>query len=237
MNSQQPLIGVVDVHKSFITNGNRVDVLRGVYLKIQHGEMVAIVGASGVGKSTLLHVLGTLERPDCGEVLYQGKNIFTYDDERLASFRNETIGFVFQFHHLLPEFNALENTMMPALIKGLNAKEASERAEAILIRVGLKDRLRHQVGELSGGEQQRVAVARSLVLKPSILLADEPTGNLDSKTSETIHDLLISLNREDGVSAVIVTHNMKLAERLSRQVTLIDGKAVPMERIGKPITY
>jgi len=226
MNSQQPLISVIDVHKSFVTNGNRVDVLKGVYLEIQHGEMVAIVGASGVGKSTLLHILGTLERPDFGEVLYQEEDVFTYDDERLASFRNETIGFVFQFHHLLPEFNALENTMMPALIKGLNAKEASERAEVILVHVGLKDRLRHQVGELSGGEQQRVAVARSLVLRPSILLADEPTGNLDAKTGETIHDLLISLNRDDGIAAVIVTHNMKLAERLSRQVTLIDGKAV-----------
>ncbi len=228
MNSQQPLISVIGVHKSFITSGNRVDVLQGVSLEIEQGEMVAIVGASGVGKSTLLHVLGTLERPDSGDVLFKGKSVFGYDDERLASFRNQTIGFVFQFHHLLPEFDALENTMMPALIKGMNAKEASELAEAILVRVGMKHRFRHQVGELSGGEQQRVAVARSLVLKPSVLLADEPTGNLDTKTGETIHDLLISLNRDDGVTAVIVTHNMKLAERLSRQVTLIDGKTVPV---------
>lgn len=228
MNSQQPLISVRGVHKSFVTNGNRVDVLRDVSLDIQQEEMVAIVGASGVGKSTLLHVLGTLERPDRGDVLYRGKNVFSYDDERLASFRNETIGFVFQFHHLLPEFDALENTMMPALIKGMSAKEASQQAEAILVRVGLQDRFRHQVGELSGGEQQRVAVARSLVLKPFVLLADEPTGNLDRKTGETIHDLLMSLNRDDGITAVIVTHNMKLAERLSRQVTLIDGRAVPV---------
>ena len=229
MNSQSPLIRVVDVHKSFTSNGNRVNVLQSVNLEIQRGDMVAIVGASGVGKSTLLHILGTLERPDRGDVLYEGTNVFGYDDERLASFRNEAIGFVFQFHHLLPEFNALENTMMPALIKGMNATEASGRAEAILVRVGLKDRLRHRIGELSGGEQQRVAVARSLVLQPSVLLADEPTGNLDAKTGETIHDLLISLNCEDGVTAVIVTHNMGLAERLSRRVTLIDGRAVSVD--------
>jgi lipoprotein-releasing system ATP-binding protein len=229
MNSESPLIRVVDVHKSFATNGNRVEVLQSVNLEIQRGDMVAIVGASGVGKSTLLHILGTLERPDRGDVLYGGTNVFSYDDERLASFRNEAIGFVFQFHHLLPEFNALENTMMPALIKGMNATEASGRAEAILVRVGLKDRLRHRIGELSGGEQQRVAVARSLVLQPSVLLADEPTGNLDAKTGETIHDLLISLNRDDGVTAVIVTHNMELAERLSRRVTLIDGRAVSID--------
>jgi lipoprotein-releasing system ATP-binding protein len=229
MNNKQPLIRATDVKKSFITNGSRVDVLRGVDLDIHEGEMVAIVGASGVGKSTLLHVLGTLERPDHGEVFYKGESVFSYDESRLASFRNQTIGFVFQFHHLLPEFNALENTMMPALIKGVNPKEACERAEAILSRVGLGDRLRHYVGELSGGEQQRVAVARSLVLKPSILLADEPTGNLDARTGESIHDLLISLNRDDGITAAVVTHNIKLAEKLSRSVTLVDGKVLPVD--------
>jgi lipoprotein-releasing system ATP-binding protein len=154
--------------------------------------------------------------------------VFTYDEQRLASFRNRTVGFVFQFHHLLPEFNALENTMMPGLIKGVNRKETYDQAEAILTRVGLGDRMKHHVGELSGGEQQRVAVARSLVLKPSILLADEPTGNLDARTGESIHDLLISLNRDDGITAVIVTHNMELAKKLSRRVTLVDGKAMPM---------
>jgi lipoprotein-releasing system ATP-binding protein len=228
MNNQQPLIRVVDVRKSFVTNGNRVDVLRGVDLDIYEGEMVAVVGASGVGKSTLLHVMGTLERPDDGQILYQGESVFTYNEQRLASFRNQTIGFVFQFHHLLPEFNALENTMMPALIKGMNIKETRERAEAILTRVGLGSRLRHHVGELSGGEQQRVAVARSLVLEPSILLADEPTGNLDARTGESIHDLLISLNRDDGITAVVVTHNMRLADKLSRRVTLVDGKVSPI---------
>ncbi len=229
MNNQQPLISVIDIRKSFTTNGSRVEVLQGVDLDIYEGEMVAIVGASGVGKSTLLHVLGTLERPDHGEVLYRGESVFNYDEQRLASFRNQTIGLVFQFHHLLPEFNALENTLMPALIRGMNTKEAYEQAEAILTRVGLKDRLGHHVGELSGGEQQRVAVARSLVLKPSILLADEPTGNLDARTGKSIRDLLISLNRDDGITAVIVTHNMKLAEKLSRSVTLVDGKTLPID--------
>jgi len=218
---------VIDVNKAFFTNSNRLDVLKGACLKVWQGEMIAIVGASGVGKSTLLHVLGTLERPDSGQVICEGKDIFARNDDELASFRNQTIGFVFQFHHLLPEFDAMENTMMPALIKGLSSKNARELAEAILVRVGLKERLNHMVGALSGGEQQRVAVARSLVLKPSILLADEPTGNLDPRTSETIHDLLISLNREDGITAVIVTHNIKLAERLTRQMTLIDGEIVP----------
>ena len=228
MNNQIPLIEVVDVWKTFNTSGNQVDVLKGVCLRILQGEMVAVVGASGVGKSTLLHILGALERPDSGQVMYGGNNVFSYSDEGLASFRNQTIGFVFQFHHLLPEFNALENTMMPALIRGLGSKKASEKAEAILARVGLKDRLKHMVGELSGGEQQRVALARSLVLNPDVLLADEPTGNLDPKTSETIHELLLSLNYEDGITAVIVTHNMRLAERLSRQMTLIDGNTVPV---------
>ena len=226
MNRQEPLIKAIQIRKSFETTGNRVDVLKGVDLEFYPGEMVAIVGASGVGKSTLLHVLGTLERPDEGELYYYGERVFTYDDEKLAAFRNRTIGFVFQFHHLLPEFNALENTMMPALINGMNKTEASDRAIAILTRVGLEHRLGHHIGELSGGEQQRVAVARSLILRPSILLADEPTGNLDTRTGDSIHDLLISLNREDGITAVVVTHNTKLAEKLDRQVTLVDGKAL-----------
>jgi len=222
------LLEVVDVRKSFVTNGNRVDVLKGVSFQVRSAEMVAVVGASGVGKSTLLHVLGTLERPDRGRVLYRGDDVFGYDDEALAAFRNQTIGFVFQFHHLLAEFNALENTMMPALIRGIAPKRAREKAETILVRVGLKDRLRHATGELSGGEQQRVALARALVLNPDVLLADEPTGNLDSRTSETIHELLLSLNEDNGVTAVIVTHNMSLAGRLSRCMTLVDGVLVPV---------
>ena len=229
MNNATPLIRVIDLKKAFDTNGNRLDVLKGVSLDIWRGEMIAIVGASGVGKSTLLHILGTLERPDSGQVFCEDNDIFSYDDDRLALFRNQAIGFVFQFHHLLPEFNALENVMMPALIRGMNVKKARSLAEGVLARVGLEKRSTHKTGELSGGEQQRVAVARALVLRPAILLADEPTGNLDPRTSETIHDLLLSLNREDGITAVIVTHNIKLAERLSRQVTLVDGQAVPVD--------
>ena len=228
-NQQIPLIQLVEVAKSFVTNGNTVDVLKGICLEVWEGEMVAVVGASGVGKSTLLHVMGGLERPDSGDVLCRGENIFGYNDEDLARFRNETIGFVFQFHHLLPEFNALENTMMPALINGKDMSESQERAEVALTRVGLRDRMKHAIGELSGGEQQRVAVARSLILEPAILLADEPTGNLDPKTGETIHDLLISLNREDGLTGVIVTHNMELAGKLSRKMTLTDGRALPLD--------
>jgi lipoprotein-releasing system ATP-binding protein len=229
MNNELPLIRATQVRKAYVTNGNRIDVLQGVDLDLRKGEMVAIVGASGVGKSTLLHILGTIERPDAGDVLYNGESAFACDDETLAAFRNRTIGFVFQFHHLLPEFNALENTMMPALIHRMNATEAGDRAEAILTRVGLSHRLSHPVGELSGGEQQRVAVARSLILKPAILLADEPTGNLDARTGESIHELLISLNREDGITAVVVTHNMELAEKLTRKVTLVDGKALAID--------
>lgn len=229
MNNRQPLIKASHVRKSFVTNGHHVDVLQGVDMDFFAGEMVAIVGASGVGKSTLLHVLGTLERPDEGEILYYGENVFTYDDEKLAAFRNRTIGFVFQFHHLLLEFNALENTMMPALIHGMNRTEACDRAEGILKRVGLGHRLGHHIGELSGGEQQRVAVARSLIMKPAILLADEPTGNLDSRTGESIHDLLISLNHEDGITAAVVTHNMALAGKMTRRVTLMDGKALAID--------
>jgi len=202
-----------------------VEVLKGVDLTFSQGEKAAIVGASGVGKTTLLHILGTLDRPSTGMVLYEGKDIFNLNEKDLSFFRNREIGFVFQFHHLLPEFNALENTMMPCLIQGIPKKEAASRAEAVLTLVGLKERLSHKPGELSGGEQQRVAVARALVLEPKVLLADEPTGNLDTKTGESVFDLLQELNRIRGVTLIVVTHNLKLAEKLSRQIQLIDGKA------------
>jgi len=203
-----------------------VEVLKGLDLTFSQGEKAAIVGASGVGKTTLLHVLGTLDRPTAGKVLYEGKDIYTLNEKDLAFFRNREIGFVFQFHHLLPEFNALENTMMPCLIQGLSKKEAAFRAEAILTLVGLKERLSHKPGELSGGEQQRVAVARALVLEPKVLLADEPTGNLDTKTGDSVFDLLQELNHIKGVTLIVVTHNLKLAENMARQIQLVDGKAL-----------
>jgi lipoprotein-releasing system ATP-binding protein len=220
------LIQVQQLFKSFGNGEKRVEVLKGIDLSFSPGEKAAIVGASGVGKTTLLHILGTLDRPTAGKVLYQGEDILALSERDLAIFRNREMGFVFQLHHLLPEFNAVENTMMPCLIRGIPTKEAVLRAEAILTLVGLKDRLSHKPGELSGGEQQRVAVARALVLEPKVLLADEPTGNLDTKTGEAVFDLLQELNQIKSVTLIVVTHNLKLAGRLSRQIQLIDGKAL-----------
>ena len=220
------LIQVQQLFKSYGNGAKRIEVLKGIDLVFFKGERAAIVGASGVGKTTFLHILGTLDRPTSGKVFFQGKDIFALSEKDLALFRNHEIGFVFQFHHLLPEFNALENTMMPCLIQGISKKEAAVRAEAILTLVGLKDRLSHKPGELSGGEQQRVAVARALVLEPHVLLADEPTGNLDSKTGESVFDLLREVNEMKGVTLIVVTHNLKLASQLNRQVHLLDGKAI-----------
>jgi lipoprotein-releasing system ATP-binding protein len=219
-------IQVQQLCKSYGNGAKRVEVLKGADLTFSRGEKAAIVGASGVGKTTLLHILGTLDRPTAGKVLYEGKDIYALNEKALALFRNREIGFVFQFHHLLPEFNALENTMMPCLIQGIPKKESASRAEAILTLVGLKERLTHKPGELSGGEQQRVAVARALVLGPKVLLADEPTGNLDTKTGESVFDLLREMNQIKGITLIVVTHNITLAEKLSRQIQLIDGKAL-----------
>jgi lipoprotein-releasing system ATP-binding protein len=214
--------------KGFNTSESRIDVLRDVEFHVDTGETIAIVGASGIGKSTFLHILGTLDRPDSGILYFQGRNVFQLDDIQLASHRNTAIGFVFQFHHLLPEFSALENVMMPALINGFDRKKAEEASEEVLVRVSLQERLAHRVNELSGGEQQRVALARALVLKPSLLLADEPTGNLDRKNSDQIHALLFELNQELSMTMVVVTHNMELAAIMSRKVTIDGGQLVDM---------
>jgi lipoprotein-releasing system ATP-binding protein len=229
VNTVGPLVRVENLHKSFDSQHKRTEVLKGVELNIYQGETLAIVGASGVGKSTFLYLLGTLDRPTAGKIFYRGEDIFSWKEEKLALFRNEKIGFIFQFHHLIPEFNALENAMMPGLIRGMSRQEAAERAEQILVRVGLKDRLTHKQGELSGGEQQRVAVVRALLLKPEVLLADEPTGDLDTQTGNAIFGLLCELNQELGTTMVLVTHNPELARRVPRRVTLVDGRVVQDE--------
>ena len=215
-----------NVHKSYNHSGARIEILKGINFGISLGETVAVVGASGIGKSTLLHILGTLDRPDQGELIFCGEDVLKYNDEKLARFRNNSIGFVFQFHHLLPEFSTLENAMMPALINGWSNTAARESAESILVRVGLKDRLKHRVTKLSGGEQQRVALARALVMKPQILLADEPTGNLDQGNSAQVHDLLMELNNELRITLIVVTHNRELSGLMSRQVTIANGVLV-----------
>ena len=222
------LVSVRNLRKSFSNGGISIDVINELDFDLFSGETVAIVGASGIGKSTLLHIVGTLDRPDSGKLLFKGEDVFLYDDLKLARFRNESVGFVFQFHHLLPEFSALENVMMPVLIQGTGKLPAAQAAEKVLVRVGLKDRLNYRVGKLSGGEQQRVALARALVLKPLVLLADEPTGNLDKANSERIHALLMELNREFSMTLVVVTHNMDLAACMSRRVTIVDGKLAAM---------
>ncbi len=212
------------LHKSFHLNGQELHILKGIDMTIRQGEMIAIMGASGVGKSTLLNILGVLDRPTTGEVILSGTNIFEKSDAELASFRNRKVGFVFQFHHLLPEFTALENTLIPAMILKMDRKKASDRAEDILTGVGLKDRMRHKPGELSGGEQQRVAIARALITSPEIILADEPTGNLDTHTGDEVFALLKRINHEFNTTFVVVTHNEKLALQTDRILKMVDGQ-------------
>ncbi|HEY6872653.1 MAG TPA: ABC transporter ATP-binding protein [Geobacteraceae bacterium] len=218
------LLEVTGLTKSFGTRAGKVDVLKGIDLRVTAGETIALVGASGAGKSTLLHILGTLDRPSSGKLLFNGEDVFRRSDAALAAFRNRAIGFVFQFHHLLPEFTALENAMMPALIGGMKRQEAEALAAALLRDVGLAHRLTHRPGELSGGEQQRVAIARALVLSPQLLLADEPTGNLDMKTSDEVHDLLADIHRTRGVTLMIVTHNERLAAGMGKTIRMVDGR-------------
>lgn len=223
-NGPTKLVEALGISKSYAISKVSVHVLSNLDIALAPRETLAVVGASGIGKSTLLHILGTLDRPDRGALIYNGEDVFQYDDQRLAQFRNRTMGFVFQFHHLLPEFSALENAMMPALIRGMDKKDARQTAEAILIRVGMAERLHQKVTDLSGGEQQRVALARALALHPTILLADEPTGNLDKANSEQVHQLLMELNQEMGMAIIVVTHNMELASYMQRQATLVDGR-------------
>jgi lipoprotein-releasing system ATP-binding protein len=222
------LVRVVRMCKEFNLGTRVLEVLRDVDLTLRRGEMVTIMGASGAGKSTFLHCLGTLDLPTRGEVIFntdKGEvDVTQLSPPDLADFRNRTIGFVFQFHHLLPEFNAVENVMMPALIGRMAQREARERAESLLADVGMSERLRHRPGELSGGEQQRVAIARALIMRPRLLLADEPTGNLDTKTSGEVQDLLFRLNDDYGLTMLVVTHSNELAAKMPRVVRMADGR-------------
>jgi len=213
-----------NITKSFNTNGQQLHILNGISLTICRGEMIAVMGASGVGKSTLLNILGALDRPTSGEVIFEGADIFGKSDDELASLRNSKIGFVFQFHHLLPEFTAIENTLMPAMILRMDRKKARGIAEKTLADVGLSNRMTHRPGELSGGEQQRVAIARALMTSPEIILADEPTGNLDTHTGEEVYSLLKNINQVYGTTFVVVTHNEKLATRADRIIRMVDGQ-------------
>jgi len=220
---EAPLLEARGLHKSYWLGEKEIHVLRGASFALAPGEMASLVGPSGVGKSTFLHVVGTLDPPTAGQVLYDGQDAFAMGEELLARFRNRNVGFVFQFHYLLPEFTALENTAMPALIGRMSRPDAEAVARQMLELVGLGHRMDHKPGELSGGEQQRVALARALVLKPRLLLADEPTGNLDEATGEGIHQLLVDLNQRLGIAAIVVTHNPRLAERMPRRLRLSEG--------------
>jgi lipoprotein-releasing system ATP-binding protein len=215
-----------NLHREFKKEKDRISVVKGVTLDLVAGDCVAIMGASGAGKSTLLHMLGALDRPSHGDLYFGPKNtnVWKMSDEELSDFRNRNLGFVFQFHYLLPEFTALENVMMPALISGMNREEAARRASELLRFTGLGERLHHKPGELSGGEQQRVAIARAVILKPKVLLGDEMTGNLDSENSKRVIDLLLDLNREFGIAILIVTHDQEVANRMKRVLTMKDGK-------------
>ena len=218
------LIRVEGVCKRFGEGQSAIEVLRGVDLVLEEGDRVAIVGQSGVGKSTLLHILGTLDRPSSGRILFRGEDVFSRSSGELARLRNRFLGFVFQFHHLLPEFSAIENVMMPGLLQERPRDEMHERAGAILDEVGLSHRLEHPVGKLSGGERQRVAVARALVLEPPVVLADEPTGNLDPATGADVAGLLLEMNRTRGITLIVVTHSARMADQLGRTLVLRDGR-------------
>ena len=223
------MIEIRQLSKSFKTPAEELPVLRGLDFSVSGGEIVAIVGASGVGKSTLLHIMGALDAPTTGTVLYDGVDVFSLDEKGRTAFRNKTVGFVFQFHHLLPEFTAMENVIMPALISGIGRTSAEEKARALMEELGVYKRKDHRPGELSGGEQQRVAVARALILEPKAVLADEPTGNLDTTTGEDLVNLVLRLNKEKGITFVIATHNESLARKCDRILEMKDGQIFKKE--------
>ncbi|MFT5441884.1 MAG: lipoprotein-releasing system ATP-binding protein [Myxococcota bacterium] len=224
--ASEPLVKISKLTKSYETGDGTLDVLKDLEFEVQAGERIAVVGQSGVGKSTFLHILGTLDHPTSGNLYFRGEDVFAKDNAGLAKIRNEFLGFVFQFHHLLPEFSALENVMIPGLIQRRSRNEMRDRAVAILEEVGLGHRIDHRAGKLSGGERQRVAVARALVLDPPLVLADEPTGNLDPTIGEQISELLFEINRTRGTTLIVVTHNERMAEKLGKTLVLEGGKFV-----------
>ncbi len=225
--SDAPALQAEEIRKVFRRDGYDLEVLKGISLSLARGETAGVVGVSGAGKTTLLQILGTLDRATSGRVLYGGRDVTGLSGEEMAAFRNRSVGFVFQAHNLLPEFTVLENVMLPCLIARMDEGEARRRSAALLAEIGLSERASHRIGEISGGEQQRAAICRALVMEPSVLLADEPTGNLDRGTAWEVVDLLLSLNRSRGLSILMVTHNDKVADRLHRVIRIDDGKIAP----------